>query len=177
MSEVREMWIKSSVLSLLERYAEDKARVEHLKLELDEMNKLIRQFEKNIHLIVDPLKAQQLTGMPHGTAISDPTASTAVRLASGWIPTDLKDLRDEANTLQEELDKTAESVAYVDAWMLALTEREAWLIRKQVIGKEFWRDIIDDYARDYQIRVSQDSLGRLKTKALKKIYKAAGVVD
>ena len=169
------MWTEEAVNAVLATYTSDKARAEHLKVEIENITQLIAEMEKSVAANAAAIGAQALTGMPHGSGISDPTASTAIRLASGWEGEDIEQLKAEKRDYEAELKQRLRTVAYVDAWLTALTEREAWLIRKQVLNGEFWRDIVDDYSRDYQFRISQDTLARIKQKAMRKIYRAAGV--
>ena len=170
-------WTKDIVNTHLSRYKEDKARMEHLRVEIDREKADIEEAERVIELNPDALGAQNLSGMPHSTKISDPTAQTAIRLATGWVPKELKIMRDELDELVREFEDKKKRTAYVDAWLLALTERESWVIQKQVIGGEIWRDIMDDYEKVYRVRISQDSLARMKQKALKKIYALVGIKE
>ena len=168
-------WTKETVDKVLSEYQADKARAEHILVEIDNLSQIIVEMERTIEADASAIGAQALTGMPHGSGISDPTASTAIRLASGWEREDVSQLKFDKRELEAELSVRKRTVAFVDAWMKGLSEREEWLIRKQVINGEFWRDIIDDYSRDYGFRISQDTLARMKHKAMEKIYRAAGV--
>jgi len=171
------MWTRAKVDELLASYQADAARAEHLRLEIADLKLAVSKLMATLDVDMIGPGAQVITGMPHGNAVSSPTEKLAIKLASGWIPTDIAEMREEIRTRELELADIEVISYYVQAWMSALSEREEWLIRKQVIQHEFWRDVLDDYARIYQVRLSQDSLGRMKKRALEKIYQTAGAVE
>jgi len=169
------MWTKERVDKFLSHYLEDKARAAHLRVEIEQLQADIVEAEKVLSANVDNLGAQVITGMPRGTATSDPTSQTAIRLAMDIVPPEIKEMQTELSECRNEMRERERTVFYVDTWLMALTEREKWLVMKQVISGEFWRTIMDDYAIAYQVRISQDTLSRIKAKAMQKIYAAAGV--
>lgn len=171
------MWTKQAVDEAVKSYARDKARAAHLEIEIAEL-------ERRIDLAVTALagdeagpKAQKISDMPHGTTVGNPTEQLAVKLASGWLPPEVRDMISEARALQDEYDKTSARVKFVEAWMGALSDRERWIITHQCIQQEYWRDILADYDKQFGGYVTKDGLKFLRGRAFKRIYLAAGVRD
>ena len=171
------MWTKQTVDAMLSGYNADRARAGHLRVEADSLRRLIEDFGRAKVTNAAGPALRFYEGMPRGDGPGDPTAGLALRLASGWEGEDVERLRGELRDVEEELALRVRSVRYVDAWLTSLSEREKWLIQRQVIEGEYWRSILDEYEQRYQLRVSQDSLARLKAKAMGKIYRAAGACD
>ena len=169
------MWTKQLVDEAVKSYAQDKARTAHLEVELADLE---RRIDKAIiSLAGDEAgpKAQRISDMPHGTGVGNPTEQLAVKLASGWLPPEVRDMQGEHRTLQAEYDKTSARVKFVDAWLGALTERESWIVTHQCIQAEFWRDVINDYNREFGGYVTKETLKGLRAKAYKQMYLAAGI--
>ncbi len=169
------MWTKQTVDAILSSYKADKARIEHLKVETEALRTVAAELERARVTNAAVPQTQNLSGMPRGSSPSDPTAVIAVRLASGWEGEDIEQLKSELREFELEKRIRSNHVSYVEAWLQALNEQEHFVIWKQVINGELWRSIADDYAKQYGICVSQDSMSRLKHKALNKIYEAAGI--
>lgn len=169
------MWTKNSVDAVLKSYIDDKARALHLAIEIGELEKRINAAIASLASDEAGPGAQVITGMPHGTALSNPTEQIAVRLASGWVPPEIKEWKQDLAQKKEEHEALTTKVRYVDAWMSALSDREHWIMLHQFIRGEFWRDIVTDYNAKFGGYVTKDTLKWLRGKALKTIYAAAGI--
>lgn len=169
------MWTKAKVDEAIKTYVSDKARAEHLALEIDELDKRIKMAVT--HLAEDEAspKAQKITDMPHGTSVGKPTEELAVKLASGWLPPEVKEMQSEMKSFQFEYSDLMLKVRFVDAWMGALTDRENWILRHQVMRNEFWRDVLDDYSKQFGGYATKETLKRLRANAFKQIYGIAGI--
>lgn len=114
-----------------------------------------------------------LTGMPSGGRTSDPTANTALRLSDGFKPDQIREEEAEIQKAEAELREKAPTVAFVYSWLHGLPEREAWIVETKCIDNTPWGVAATLYAQKYEKAVSKDTLKRLKTKAMEKIYSMA----
>lgn len=169
------MWTKASVDEALKSYTEDKARAMHLEIEIGEMERRYNAAVSSLTEDEASPKAQVITGMPHGTAVGHPTEDIAIRLASGWMPPEFKDMREQIDKLKDEYRPLEMRVRYVEAWLGALSNRERWIMEHQFMKGEFWRDVINDYNTQFGGYVTKDTLKWLRGKAFKTIYAVAGV--
>ena len=169
------MWTKSAVDEAVKTYIDDKARTLHLALEIKDIETQINRIVARLPSDESGLKAQVITGMPHGTSVGNPTEQAALKLASGWEPQELKDLRQQLSQHQSEYNLLIARINHVEAWMVALNEREHWVILHQYMRNDYWRDIIDDYTRQFGQFASKDTLKRLRAKGFKKIYSVAHI--
>ena len=169
------MWTKEAVNDALKSYLNDKARALHLAIEISELARRVNSAVASLESDETGPNAQVITGMPHGNKISTPTEDVAIRLADGWLPPEIKEMQEELQHKQTELEKLQARVKFVEAWMGVLTEREHWIVLHQYIRAEYWRDILDDYSRYFGQYASKDTLKRLRTRALNEMYAVARV--
>lgn len=156
----------------LSMYLERVARREFLDNEI----KLLRDMlEAAVTEMVDDevSLSQELTGMPHGTAISDPTGKLGLRLACGFESWSVMQIREELKKLQDEYYTLTHWVAFVDAWMKCLTEKERLLVELKYIQKLSWDEIISNYQRKYGQRYGRSGMKIQVAKAMEKVYKIA----
>ena len=170
------MWTKNAVDETVRNYTQDKARVAHLEIEISELERQIAAAIRNLAGDEAGPRAQMISDMPHGTQVGNPTAQLAEKLASGWLPPEIKEMRNELSGLKSEYTKTNARVKYVDAWMEGLSDRERWIIVHQCMRQEFWRDVVEDYTKEFGGQfITKDTLKWLRGKAFKTMYKAAGI--
>ena len=169
------MWTKDAVDAALKSYADDKARSAHLEIEIAELTRRVNTAAAALASDEAGPRAQQITGMPHGTTVGNPTAQIAEKLASGWLPPEVKDMKRDLSVMQEEHARLSARVKFVEAWLEALTEREHWIILHQFVRQEYWRDVLNDYEARFGGYVAKDALKGLRAKALKRIYAIAGI--
>ena len=169
------MWTKATVDETLKCYMDDKARTAHLALEIDELERRVNTSVKNLAADEASPKAQVITDMPHGTGTTNPTAEIAIKIASGWLPPEIREMKSELEAQKMEYNRLASNVRYVEAWMMSLTERENWVLQHQFMRQEFWRDVLEDYTRAFGGYATKETLKRLRAVGLKKIYQTAGI--
>ena len=169
------MWTKQAVDEAVKSYAQDKARTAHLAVEIAELERRISTAVRNLAGDEAGPKAQKISDMPHGTSVGNPTAQLAEKLASGWLPPEVKEMQGELAKVKVEHQKTSVKVKYVEAWMAGLSERESWIVKHKYIQNEFWREVLEGYEREFGGYVTKDTLKWLRGKAFKSMYKAAGI--
>ena len=158
---------------MMRDYKTNKARCEHLRIQLLELETNIRaEIEKAI--AEDSIHAQQYSDLPHATDITRPVEELVMKYLGGYTPPLIQSMREEHKTLTQEHECCASCVGYVDGWMIALGEREQKVIRLQVLEGLFWRDILVTISKQYGNIFSQSGLRKIKRNALKKIYTIAG---
>ena len=65
-------------------------------------------------------------------------------------------------------------VAYVDAWLAGLTDREQWVIRSRDIEKMSWVQMEEPYQNTFaSCGFSKYTLKRIRDNAMAKIYRMA----
>lgn len=163
---------REKVDELLKAYRFEVGRCGHLETEIAQLQKAIACAMKNLTEDMSAV-AKPLSGMPRGTDISSPTEKIAIMLASGWVPDHVDEMQRELEVLQREYDDRYFTVLFVGSWLNGLTEREQWIVKRQMIDGETWRDIGINYRANFGEEVSKDKLRRLKWRALKKIYQMA----
>ena len=113
--------------------------------------------------------------MPHGTSVGNPVEELAVKLASGWLPPEVREMQSELEQEKAEHGRLSGRVRYVETWLSALTEREGWVVVHQYSGGETWHNVMADYQRQYGEYISKDTLKRLRGSAFKKVYRTAEI--
>lgn len=164
--------LPEQVDEMLKSYRECVGRCGHLKSEIDETEKLIAELSATA-LADASVRAQQYTGMPHGSGVSNPTEQVACMFADGYMPEEIKRLQKELADMKREFRERYPTVHFVEAWMQGLTEKERWIIEQQVIDGVTWRDIMTRCRLKFGIEYTKDGLKRIKARALEKIYKIA----
>lgn len=160
---------RDKVDELLKAYRMDVGRCGHLRAEIGQLEKDIKRAAAAIGEDLTSIKSPQITDMPHGTGVGNPTERMGMMLASGWVSSDVKELERELADKRQEYEQRYFTVVFVSAWLEGLSERERWIIEHQVIDGEFWREVIAKFGREFE-EVSKDTLKRLRQRALEKIY-------
>jgi len=158
---------------MLKAYRFEVGRCGHLEIEIMQLEKEIARCKRMAAEEASSVQPQQLTGMPHGTTVSSPTERIGIMLASGWQPEYIVEMEKELTLLQDEYSERKLTVLFVSSWLQGLSERERWIVEHQVIDGEYWKDIATAYKLAYSEESSKDSLKRLKSKAMSKIYEMA----
>lgn len=158
---------------MLKSYRFEVGRCGHLEIEIRQTEEAIKRVEREVAEEAASLQSPQLTGMPHGSAVSSPTERIGILLASGWKPDYLKKMECDLEKLKVEYSHRYITVMFVSSWLKGLTERERWIIEHQVIDGEFWKAVMSGYRATYSEDSSKDTLKRLKRRALEKIYRMA----
>lgn len=164
---------REKVDEMLKAYRFEVGRCGHLKTEIGQLEKAISCATATMDEDIITIQAQQLTGMPHGTTVGNPTERLGIMLASGWIPNDITEMQDELKKARQEYDQRHANVLFVTAWLNGLPERERWIVEHQVVDGEYWKEVAAKYKTAFLEDYSKDSLKRLKQRAMEKIYKMA----
>ena len=158
---------------LLKSYRAEVGRCKHLEIEIDILTKRIaHDKEALVGYLVGP-GAQEITDMPRGTSIGNPTEKYGLMLADGWTTDEIKADEAKLAELEAEYAERHKTVVFVDGWLAGLPERERWMIEKQVIDAVIWRELITQYTQQYGEYRSKDTLKRLRDRALEMIYDMA----
>lgn len=165
--------LKETVDKMLKEYRFCTGRCSFLENEIGMLEKQIEHEMSHRAEYLSEVKVQEISDMPHGTAISKPTERVGIMLASDWMPDEVKEMKQKVNEKKKEADRLYETVIFVQAWLSGLPDRYKWIIEHQVMDGECWHDVILRYKRDFGEELSKDSLKRLRGKALDYIYKMA----
>ena len=169
------MWTKAKVDDALKNYIADKARAAHLALEIAEVERRIKTAISSLAGDEAGPRAQVISDMPHGTKVGNPTEELALKLASGWLPPEIKEMQKELESMTAEYGKITGRVQFVDSWLSALTEREGWIILHQYAQAETWHNVMADYQKIWGDYISKETLKRMRGSAFKKVYRTAEI--
>ena len=165
--------MKAEIVSeALSMHLERLARCEFLENEVKILREMLEVAERE--MVDDAVSlSQELTGMPHGTSISDPTGKLGLKLACGFESWNVKQIREEIERLQGEYNTLRYWVAFVRAWLKCLTDKERMLIELKYIQKLSWDEIINAYQRAYGQKYGKSGMKVLVQKSIEKVYKIA----
>ena len=158
---------------MLKTYRFDVGRCGHLETEIRKLERAIAFHKGQLAEDAQAVNSQQISDMPRGTALGNPTERIGLMLASGWTPDYIREMEGELSALKSEYEERYFTVLFVSSWLKGLTERERWIIEHQIIDGEYWKDVIAGYRTEFSEDSSKDSLKRLKQRALGKIYEMA----
>lgn len=148
-------------------------RHKYLVSMIEELKSQAEDWKKNLAEDIVSLGGQVIDGMPHGTTVGNPTERFGIMLASGFTPEGLKELEQEIRKLEKEAHDKEVSIRIVEAWLDGLTEKERWIVEKQVIDGMYWREVVSEYHRQYGEEYSKEGLKRIRDGAVSKIYRMA----
>lgn len=162
-----------TVDAMLKEYKFAVGRCGHLEAEIQQLERQIAAAQHDRAADLAAVKPQQITDMPHGTQVGNPTEKFGLMLASGWESEYIKDLQEQYSELIAKHADFKIKVAFVDSWLSGLNDRERWIVEQQVIEARFWKDVQMEYRRQFEEICSKDTLKRLRSRAMEKIYKMA----
>ncbi|NMD38075.1 MAG: hypothetical protein GYA87_05270 [Christensenellaceae bacterium] len=158
----------NDVITMLSEYKVCKARCLYLEGKIQELELLIEK--KKSSIIDDEVSITSvLSDMPRGTDISSPVEKLAIKVADGYLSTDVVELQREQQKLTEELEKGKTITVYVEAWICGLASKERCVIEKFYFEKLTWREIQNYLHQKYGDYLSKSTLRRIKSDALDKI--------
>lgn len=161
-----------TVDTLLAQYRDNTARVAMLRNQVSELEYLLEQLRANV--VSDTVRiTATLSDMPRGGQLSDPTARLAMMLAEGISPRHIQQVESELESLKAQLHKAETPVKTVDAWLLALTERQRFVLIRKSIDRMTWREIIYTFQQQYGTSYSRNGIKRIHKDALTKLYTLA----
>ena len=156
----------------LSSYLERLSRCEFLESEIKILREMLEKAE--MEMVNDEVSlSQELTGMPHGTSIGDPTGKLGLRLACGFESWTVKQIKEELSKLQDEYNTLKYWVSFVQAWLKCLTDKERALIEMKYIQKLSWDEIINNYQKEHGQRYGRSGMKLQVQKAMEKVYKIA----
>jgi len=164
---------RERVMSMLKGYRFEVGRCGHITAEIAELERQYKQLEYDLTTAMVAPRAQQITDMPHGTEVGNPTERYAMRLVEGLKDADLDALRVKLAALESEYNERNVTIMYVESWLSGLPERERWVIEAQVIDGVFWKDVCCRYRQRYGEDCSKDTLKRCRDRALERVYEMA----
>ncbi len=163
---------KESVDLMLGNYRKYAARCEFLEQEIQVLERIAAGLRQT--MIADALSgSQNLSGMPHGTAVGNPVERIAIKFADGYVPDYIVDIEKEIQRKKEELRRKTPTVVFVTAWLKGLSEKERFVIENKTLGGAFWREMIDAYHQRFGEVYSKQGLKKIRDRALEKIYQIA----
>ena len=161
----------AEVDKMLSAYNRCLSRATHIKNQLAMMEHQL-EVEKAHILASEALHGQSYDSQPHGTGPGNPVENLVLRYISGFEPKYIKDLQRDVDRAKDELFECEMVIKFVNGWMLALTEREKFIIQRHVLDHSTWRIVLDQYEKQYG-QFGKEGLRKIKKKALGKIYEAA----
>lgn len=157
---------------MLANYREYAGRCMYLEFMIAKKEAELRSLQQT--LIEDSVSCTQvISDMPRGGALSDPTARLGAAVADGYESDQIKQVKAEIEALQNELDAKQPTILFVSALLEGLSEKERWIVEKQVIDGAYWREVIFGYRTKFGDTYSKDGLKRIKKAALQKLYRIA----
>ena len=165
---------REQVDQLLRDYLENKGRYEHLSTSIADAQIRLMGLQAEMRADIMFATAEQ-DGMPKpkGT-VSRPTENMAVKLADGYETMDVSILKAQIDRMRANMIQLGMCVAYVDAWLAGLTDREQWVVRNREIDKNSWPQMVDLFRETFSsCGCSKDTLKRIRDHAMSKIYRIA----
>lgn len=165
--------LSEMVDKLLAGHRENVGRCLHVEAEIVRLKGELKAAEQNLALDMSTAHNYELSDMPRGTAVGQPTERIALKLASGWKPDYVEALEQQLAAYEAEHAERKLNRLFVEGWLEGLPERERWLIETQVIDGVYWRDVLIRYRQKFGVDVSKDTLQRVKAQAMERIYEMA----
>lgn len=158
---------------LLAGHRENVGRCLHVEAEIMRLKSELKVAQQNLAVDMSMASNHEISDMPRGTAVGQPTERIALKLASGWKPDYMIAMEKQLADYEAEHNERALNRLFVEGWLQGLPERERWLIETQVIDGVFWRDVLIRYRQKFGIDASKDTLQRVKARAMERIYEMA----
>lgn len=158
-----------TVRSILNAYRENLSMLQYLALQLDD-----RDNDLNIakaEAIIRGPNTQRLSGMPRSGGTSNPTEKEALALVSKGQHID--EIKSDMDALRMEYSIRQRRIDYVEALMSRLNPREQWVIEHHMIDGSSWKEVANDYKREFGETRSKRALQAIQTRALDKLYSVA----
>lgn len=151
---------------MLKSYRFEVGRCGHLEQDIEQTKQDIERSKATLVSDLVGPGAQEITDMPRGTNIGNPTEKYALMLAGGWVSEDIQEKENKLAELIAEYTERRKTVDYVGKWLDGLPERERWMIETQYIDGVIWREIVMQYQEKFGEYRSKDTLKRIRDRAL-----------
>ena len=164
---------RERVDEMLKAYRFELGRCGHLAAEIQIKQRQLDAERRDFVETLAAPKPQQITDMPRGTTMSNPTERIGGMLADGYRSPEYRAIEGQIAEMEAELNQRSDVVMHVQAWLSGLPQREKLIIECQVIDGVYWRDVAKRYRQTFEEDVSKDTLKRLRDRAMDMIYKMA----
>lgn len=164
---------RDEVTKTLADYRNQKSRRDHLRVKIEELERAISSAFRAYLEHLGDVSSSWPDGGAHGGQKSSGVESAAIRRMEAREPEEIREMKDEKEALERELEGCDTQVKYVEAWLEALTERERWVTERHVIDGESWQRIAGMHRERYGFPISRDALRAVKRSAMAKILEAA----
>lgn len=159
---------QEQVEAMIRGYRANVGRCAHLDAEIRELEQLVRRALASM-IENEVLPGIGLDGMPHSHDISRQVEEIAVRYADGYVPQEIREMLRRLDALKRDRGLYAGQLAYVEAWMKGLNDRQRLVLERQMIDGESWRKVAEIYRDTFGDSVSKDTLKRIREKAVASI--------
>ena len=105
-----------------------------LQIEIAEAEDTLKIMQRTVAEDVAAPGAQNVTGMPKGNMVGNPTERLGLMLASGDAPRHIAQLKTDIAELKRELHDLTIRINRVAAWLAGLSERESWVITGHMVN-------------------------------------------
>ena len=129
------------IIELLEEYNRNRSRHAYLEVAILELSEQIDKAKSQL-LVNEVMRSAEMDGMPKGNAVTSQVENLAVRIADGWTPDYIKEMEKEKAELIQEKESLRRKIAYVDAWLMALNDKQKWVIDQHIICGKSWAELI-----------------------------------
>ena len=160
--------LPDQVDEMIANYGTHDARCAHLVNSIRQTEVLLAALQEASYDI-----KRELTDMPHGTSISDTTGRKAANILDGEKSEEVMGVERDLAEMRRELAQKSLTVGFVDAWLLALPDKERFVMRRKVLGGLSWRQTIFAFEKEFGDRYSVEGLKRIGRVAMKNIYRIA----
>ena len=158
---------------MIVHYNEHAARCAHLDCAIKEAERLLKMLNDSAVEDTNHI-TQTFSDMPHGSGVTDPTGRLGIMFADGYKPEHIRELEKNLAEMRHELSQKAITVIFVNAWILALDQKERFVMENKVIGGLSWRQLTLSFKQRFGDQYSVEGMKRLKRAAMEKIYRIAG---
>lgn len=153
-------------------YLVQRARCDYLQLRIAELEKQLK--EASADKIYDLVSiTAKISDEPHGTDVSKPTERAAVKLADGYEPPQVKQLKRTLVVVRQYLALAETEVAYVDCWMRALSDMEYKVVYFHGIEKRTWGECVNELQSQYGTYYSKPGLKKIYQRSMERVYRVA----
>jgi len=165
--------LPQSVDRMLLDYRRNKARCAHLEIRIRELEELRQGMVDNVVNDTVSITAR-LDGMPPAQpGTSDPTGRLSSKLADGYKTDSIRQVEGDIAGLTAELQRLLPQVHFVDAWLLALDDKERFVVEQKQVAGVSWRELVFAFKREHGAEYSVHGLRKLRDRAVQKIYQIA----
>lgn len=168
---------RDQVETIIRNYRANLARCSHIDVEISNIQRHL-QSPRLADQILAQIQARAVPnenndGSSRGNRVSRPTERQGIELAEA-MERYVAAANAKIQRLTEERERYAALCSFVDAWMKCLSEREQWILMRQVIDSEAWNAVVEEYKAHFgDQNASKNRLKYLKEKGMDRIMSIA----